>query len=351
MTHLFGNRTRLLLLAVLVTVAASCGAPHERFARPAVPELYEPDFPPQVDPPVVRLSDGERSIVLIGTIHSVPAEYSDRLLDLSPELYEHIDTADSVLVESDLVTIDPIQRVIVTMEVTRAHEEPDREDGRPSLEEKIENRSDRNGDISSRIASSFDEAERREIEEIAQLRPWAARRRINDLFRDESEVEWESGLDNHIAERARRSGVDLDHLEQWEELAELQDNADQEPYVRAILFTLEADVDRDLMMRTRSNHELALVERWSRSDLTGSETTIYEDLNVDVPESVLEAWSDYDSIIFEARERIWADRILDRIERDEVDRMVVAVGASHLVDDRAILLELLAEAGFEERAR
>lgn len=103
------------------------------------------------------------------------------------------------------------------------------------------------------------------------------------------------------------------------------------------------------MMLARSNHELALVEHCSRYESTGSETTVYEDLNVDVPESVLEAWSDYNSIILYARERIRADRILDRIERDEVDRMVVAVGASHLVDDRAIVLDMLAEAEFEER--
>ena len=248
-----------------------------------MPDPYEPDIPAIADPPVVRLSDGEREIVLIGTIHFVPSELADRLLELPAALYDDIDAADIVFVESDLVTLDPIRRLMTGLEVRRSLEEDDADRGRPSLKELLDAQPER--------------------------------------------------------------AIDIVSL-----LAELQDRADQEPYIESLLFTLDASVDREVMTRTRSNHALMLVERWSRSQLTGIEASPYEMLGIEIPDSVRRAWDEHDTLVFDVRERTWVRRILDRIEREGVRRMVVAAGAAHLVDDRAILLDLLTEAGFEKTA-
>ncbi len=340
--------SRLLLIAAAALLAASCAALDSRPGQASLPDPYEPDIPANADPPVVRLGDGKREIVLIGTIHFVPSELADRLLELPPALYADIDAADLVLVESDLVVLDPIQRLMMALEVTRSLEHADSDRGRPSLKELLEARPDRAIDTVSLLAGLFGDEHENRAEEIAQLRPWAARMRIGTHLRDDSDVDWRSGLDDHIARRARKSGVDIEYLERWEELAELQDRADQEPYIESVLFTLGAEIDREVMIRTRSNHALKLVERWSRSQLAGFETTTYEMLGIEIPESVRRAWREHDSLVFDVRERAWAARILDRIERDGVRRMVVAVGAAHLIDDRAILIELLTEAGFEK---
>lgn len=326
--------------------AASCAVFDSRPGQPSLPELYEPDIPANVDPPVVRLSDGDREIVLIGTIHFVPSRFSDRLLQLPPSLYADIDAADLVLVESDLVTLEPIQRLLAGLEVRSSYEQADIERGRPSLKDLLDAQPDRDIDIVPVLTGLLGDGHESAAGEIAQLRPWAARMRIGTHLRNESDIDWQAGLDDYIARRARESGVDVDYLERWEDLAGLQDRAGQEPYIESVLFTLDASVDREMMIRTRTNHALMLVERWSRSRLAGFETTPYEILGIEITEPVRRAWREHDSLIFEARERAWAARILDRFERDGVQRMVVAVGAAHLADRRAILIELLTEAGF-----
>ncbi len=301
-----------------------------------------------VTPPLLRLSDGERVLTLVGTIHSVPSRYrAAEGAQLPMELYDDIEAADLILVESNLLTLRPLERLLQSAEVRRVYMEADAEAGRPSLSAYLKSR---NESLPTEFAESLferlDDVHEQRLEALFDLRPWAARDRLNRLRRRADEYDWGPGLDEYIVRAAEQAGTSVKHLETWEELAALMDEADQEYYVDELLFSVMGDIPEDEIVQARQAHSRRVLEYWSRDELETIMASPYDELDREVPPELQRGRRREIEMLLETRERAWAQELLSILEETGAERVLVAVGAAHVRGDDTVFPELLQEAGF-----
>ncbi len=301
-----------------------------------------------ITPPLLRLSDSERVLTLIGTIHSVPRRYRDAEgARLPMELYDEIEAADLILVESNLLTLRPLERLLLSAEVRRAYMEANAEDGRPSLRAHLKARGESlPNEFARSLAERLDDVHDQRLGALLELRPWAARDRLNRLRRRADEYDWGAGLDEYIVRTAREAGTQVKHLETWEELALLMDEADQEYYVDELLFSVMGDIPEDEIVRARQAHSRRVLEYWSRDELETIMASPYDELDRELPPELQRGRRKEIEMLLETRERAWAPELLSILEETGAERVIVAVGAAHVRGDDTVFPELLLEAGF-----
>ncbi len=332
------------VLLILGTCATSSASGDEDTGAPP----YELDLPDEVRPPYVRLTDGERDISLLGTVHSVPEQHSDELLYLPQDVRRDLEEADVVLVESDVLLMDAFEQFLVGAAVRSQYREAAPNEGRPSLRYYLLQRDlETRRAITEGLAERFDLTPGAGLDEFLGLRPWAARDELRSFRRDARELEMASGMDRYIVDEARRIGVELRYLEQWEDVAELWAEAEQSNYVEYVAFTSTIDADEERLAEANRRHMRNRIENWARGGLGEYTQTGYHLLGESIPAEMEDAWMERFELVLVRREELWADRVEELLEDEpEIERVFVAVGAAHVAAEPAVFEALLNERGF-----
>lgn len=331
--------------------------PYDRSARATAYERHREADAAQFNPPILRFSDGERRITLIGTFHVLPERYDDPDTVLPRSIREEVDSADILLVESNLMTAEPHDAIIHATQVARRKEQADPDKGRPGLGEYLSARDPELPEaFATAAAKRFGSLRRFEANGLLDLRPWAARDRLRDLTirNADAAAEWSAGLDLHLVRAAREAGTDVAHLETWEEFARLKDGGNQKHAVAESLFVSLGNGGGHCIAMARSYRLLRLFERWSSDNLDDLNTLSelygfpYDALGIPVPAGVRAGWAAEERLLFETRERKWVGRIGSMIGERDASSVVVAVGAAHVAGELTVLPQLLEEAGYAQ---
>ncbi len=301
--------------------------------------------------PLLRLSDGHRDLMLLGTIHAVPKDQAEAL-SLPEAVYDEIKAADLVLVESNILTLGHNQRLAQAIQVQETYLRASPEDGRPALADYLQDRDESLvHEFSEALAERLPALREHQMETILGLRPWAARSNLGTLRRAHDGIEWSPGLDTRVVQAAREAGVEVRYLESWKELAALHDSAEQEGYVEELLFSVMGPIPEEAIAEARRDQVLEILERRDHTDITVTPSMVYEQFeDVELSPALLDARRRERRMLFETREQNWMPRLLSHLEETEARRIVVAVGAAHVASEAAVLSDLLREAGFRSRS-
>ncbi len=336
---------RVFTPLLLAAVFASCATGPPVATRSPSPAFEAHSESPS--PPVLRLSDGRRYLTVLGTIHAVPEEHADAL-SLPQLLNDEIEAADLVVVESNLLTLEHRDRLLQAMRVHHSYLRADRHEGRPSLSDFLKDRDETLlEEFSLALSERLAPLHERQLSSLLALRPWAARSNLNSLRRARDGIVWSPGVDAQVVRAARGAGIEVRYLESWRDLAALHDAAEQQSYVEELLFSVMGPVSEEAMARARRERLLETLESWGRGDLETAPGMLHDRLDVEVPPVVRASLEATQRMLLETRERRWVPRLLSFLEETEAKRIVVAVGAAHVVSEAAVFPDLLRDAGFK----
>ena len=266
----------------------------------------------RASPPMWRLVDEDSEIWLLGTFHILPPGLDWR----SDPLAKAIDAADTIYFEAEVDTPDAQQKTIQTL-MTEGF----------LPKEKT-------------LSSLLEEAEAQKLQKIAgqiglpfaaidTMRPWQAFLTTTVQYIVSKGFDPGSGVETILLKEARLRDRNLQFFETVEEQLSLFTSLKPEVELALLKLTLE-DWDK------QDEQFSALFTAWRNGDAEEIDTLMNETMREQSPEV-------YEALIVR-RNEAWAGRIKDVMAGE--GRVLIAVGAGHLVGDNSVPALLNAQ-GFE----
>ncbi len=251
------------------------------------------------EPALWRVSAGERTVWLFGSVHLLP----EGGFSVEGRLEDALEAADRVCLEIDTDATDETTEATVTL--GRAVDP----DGRDLFELL--------GPEADRVRAAADDAGV-PIEALAMFEPWFAGITVSVLALQSHGYDVQHGVEQVIQAAARQAGKPGCGLETLDGQLEMLDSLSPELQAEVLLqaITEAADIEEQIG---------PMVSAWQAGDEAGLEDSLEEDFG-DYPELA-------ETLIFRRNER-WAGQVEEMLEGDE--DVLLVVGAMHLVGERGL---------------
>jgi|GEM_PF-18819 len=275
------------------------------------------EIPPLDDgrasPPMWRLADDDSEIWLLGTFHILPPDLDWR----SDPLAKAIDAADTIYFEAEVDTPDARQKTIQTL-MTQGFLPKEKN-----------------------LSSLLDESEAEKLKEVANqvglpfaaidtMRPWQAFLTTTVQYIVAKGFDPGSGVETVLLREARLRGRNLEFFETVEEQLSLFTSLSPKVELALLKITLQEWDAQDEQFA-------ALFKAWRDGDVGVIDTLMNETMREQSPEV-------YDALMLRRNED-WAARIKEVMAGE--GRVLIAVGAGHLVGNENSVPALLNAQGFE----
>jgi len=253
----------------------------------------------QAEPALWRVSAGERTVWLFGSVHLLPAGG----FTVDGALERAFQSADRVCMEIDNDAADETTQATVTL--GRAVDPEGRD-----LFELL-------GPEADRVRAAAEDAGV-PIESLAMFEPWFAGITVSVLALQAHGYDVQHGVEQVIQAEARSAGKSGCGLETIDGQLEILDTLSPELQAEILMqaLTEAANIDEQVG---------PMVAAWQAGDLPGLEDSLDEDFG-DYPELA-------DALIYR-RNQQWAGQVEDMLDGDE--DVLLVVGAMHLVGDRGL---------------
>ncbi len=305
--------TTLAASFILIVSALADGpraaTPEQEIATEAPPAL---EAEGRATPPMWRLADEDSEIWLLGTFHILPPDLDWR----SDPLAAAIDAADTLYFEAEVDTPEAQQKTLSTLMRSGflpAGEKLSRLLS-PAEAEKLEA-------VSAEVGLPF--------EAVNTMRPWQAFLNLTVQYIISRGFDPASGVETVLLKEARLRGRNLGFFETVEEQLALFTGLDRETELSLLRFTLEEWEAQDEQFN-------ALFAAWRDGDAAAIDEMMNASMR-DLAPSV------YDALLVD-RNKSWAEDIADIMAGR--GRVLVAVGAGHLVGEKSVPAMLRAK-GFD----
>ena len=255
--------------------------------------------PAQGEPALWRVSAGERTVWLFGSVHLLP----EGGFALDGELEDALGAADRVCMEIDNDAADEATQASVTL--GRAVDPEGRD-----LFELL-------GAEADRVRAAAEEAGV-PIEALAMFEPWFAGITVSVLALQSHGYDVQHGVEQVIQAEARRAGKSGCGLETLD--GQL-----------AMLDTLSPELQAEILLQALTEAENIdeqvgpMIDAWQAGDEDGLEDSLADDF-ADYPELA--------EILIYRRNARWAGQVEDMLDGDE--DVLLVVGAMHLVGQRGL---------------
>jgi len=269
--------------------------------------------PARAEPALWKVTGGESTVYLFGSVHLLP----EGGFTVAGDLADALEDVDRVCLEIDPDTSDAGALASITLE--RAVD-PDGRDLFTLL-----------GDDAG-LARRKAEAAGIDLDALAMFEPWFAGMTVSVMALQAHGYDAEHGVEQVIAAEARREGKESCGLETLDGQLGLLDG-------------LPADLQKEILMQAIDEAGdieekiEPMVEAWRAGDEHGLERSLDEDF---------EGYPDLaDALVYERNAR-WAEQVDDMLRGDE--DVLLVVGAMHLVGERG-LPALLERRGYRVERR
>ena len=253
----------------------------------------------QADPAIWRVSSGERTVWLFGSVHLLP----EGGFAIDGALEDALEDADRVCMEIDNDASDEATAASVTL--GRAVDPEGRD-----LFELL-------GPEADRVREAAEEAEV-PIDALAMFEPWFAGITVSVLALQSHGYDVQHGVEQLIQAEARRTGKSGCGLETLDGQLAMLDGLPPELQAEILLQSLAEAANIEEQVGP-------MVAAWQAGDERGLEEALEEDFG-DYPELA-------ETLIYERNAR-WADQVDEMLEGDE--DVLLVVGAMHLVGKRGL---------------
>jgi uncharacterized protein YbaP (TraB family) len=267
----------------------------------------------QAEPALWRVSAGERTVWLFGSVHLLP----EGGFAVAGQLQDALEGADRVCLEIDTDATDEATEATVTL--GRAVDP----DGRDLFELL--------GPEADRVRKAADGAGV-PIEALAMFEPWFAGITVSVLALQSHGYDVQHGVEQVIQAAARQAGKPGCGLETLDGQLEMLDSLSPELQAEILLQAIEEAADIDEQVGP-------MVSAWQAGDEAGLEDSLVEDFD-GYPELA-------ETLIYRRNER-WAGQVEEMLDGDE--DVLLVIGAMHLVGKRG-LPALLRGRGFKVERR
>lgn len=253
----------------------------------------------QAEPALWRVSAGERTVWLFGSVHLLP----EGGFSVEGRLGDALAGVDRVCLEIDTDATDEATEATVTL--GRAVDPEGRE-----LFELL-------GPEADRVRAAAEDAGV-PIEALAMFEPWFAGITVSVLALQQHGYDVQHGVEQVIQAAARREGKPGCGLETLDGQLEMLDSLSPELQAEILLQAIEeaANIEEQIG---------PMISAWQAGDEAGLEDSLEEDFG-DYPELA-------ETLIFRRNER-WAGQVEEMLDGDE--DVLLVVGAMHLVGKRGL---------------
>ncbi len=265
------------------------------------------------DPALWRVTSGDRTVWLFGSVHLLPAGG----FAVEGELADALAAADRVCMEIDADAADEATQAALTM--GRAIDPEGRD-----LFELL-------GDDAGRVRDAAEDAGV-PIEALAMFEPWFAGITVSVMALQAHGYDARHGVEQLIQAEARKAGKPGCGLETLEGQLDMLDSLSPEMQAEILLQAIDEAAGIERLIEP-------LVEAWRDGDEAGLERSLEDDFG-EYPELA-------ETLIYERNER-WAASVERMLGGDE--DVLLVVGAMHLVGGRG-LPALLEQRGFPVERR
>ena len=266
----------------------------------------------RADPAMWVVRDDDSEIWLLGTFHILPPGLDWR----SDALARAIDAADKIYFEAEVDTPDAQQKTIQTL-MTQGFLPKG-----ASLSAML-------GDDDATMLQQVSAEVGLPFEAVDTMRPWQAFLNLTVQYIVSQGFDPSSGVETVLLSEARVRGRDLGFFETVSEQLALFTSLDPEVELELLRLTLR-DWDK------QDEQFAALFQAWREGDVDVIDQLMNDTMRVDAPEV-------YDALLIQ-RNAAWGESI-ERLMAGR-GRILVAVGAGHLVGDKSVPA-ILAEKGFD----
>ncbi|MEL7491894.1 MAG: TraB/GumN family protein [Pseudomonadota bacterium] len=266
----------------------------------------------RADPAMWVVRDDDSEIWLLGTFHILPPGLDWR----SDALARAIDAADKIYFEAEVDTPDAQQKTIQTL-MTQGFLPKG-----ASLSAML-------GDDDATMLQQVSAEVGLPFEAVDTMRPWQAFLNLTVQYIVSQGFDPSSGVETVLLSEARVRGRDLGFFETVSEQLALFTSLDPEVELELLRLTLR-DWDK------QDEQFAELFRAWREGDVDAIDRLMNDTMRVDAPEV-------YDALLIQ-RNAAWGESI-ERLMAGR-GRILVAVGAGHLVGDKSVPA-ILAEKGFD----
>lgn len=267
----------------------------------------------QAEPALWRVTGGERTVWLFGSVHLLP----EGGFEVAGTLADALEAADRVCMEIDTGATDEAAQAMVTL--ARAVDPEGRD-----LFELL-------GPDADRVRDAADDAGV-PIESLAMFEPWFAGITVSVMALQSHGFDAQHGVEQVVQAAARKAGKPGCGLETLEGQLDLLDTLPAGLQAEILLQAIDEAAEIERLIEP-------LVAAWQGGDERGLERSLEDDFG-DYPELA-------ERLIYGRNER-WASQVEQMLDGDE--DVLLVVGAMHLVGDRG-LPALLEERGFSVERR
>ncbi len=253
----------------------------------------------QAEPALWRVSAGERTVWLFGSVHLLP----EGGFAVDGTLADALEDADRVCMEIDTDAADEAMQATVTL--GRAVDPEGRD-----LFELLGSEADRVRDAAENAGVP--------IEALAMFEPWFAGITVSVMALQSHGYDVQHGVEQVIQAEARKAGKSGCGLETLDGQLGMLDSLSPELQAEILLQAIEDAAEVDTQVEP-------MIAAWRAGDEAGLERSLEDDFR-DYPELA-------ETLIYQRNER-WADQVKAMMDGDE--DVLLVVGAMHLVGERGL---------------
>lgn len=253
----------------------------------------------QAEPALWRVTAGERTVWLFGSVHLLP----EGGFEVEGALEDALTAADRVCMEIDADAADEVTQANVTM--GRAVDPEGRD-----LFELL-------GPDADRVRGAAEDAGV-PIEALAMFEPWFAGISVSVMALQSHGYDVQHGVEQVIQAEARAAGKSGCGLETFDGQLAMLDSLPPGLQAEILLQAIEEAAEIDRLIEP-------LVAAWREGDEAGLERSLEDDFG-DYPELA-------ETLVY-GRNKRWASQVEDMLEGDE--DVLLVVGAMHLVGERGL---------------